>query len=361
MNKIKKAENASLKFFGQKPRQCSSYGNGHINDTYLVETEKRYILQKVNTSVFPSPQKITDNILNITDHIRSKAPFLGLDASRCTMKLLPTADGKYYYIDEDGGYWRAFQFVEGTLSHDKIESCKDIEICGKAFGHFQQLLNDYPIDRLHHTIENFHNTKLRYENLMNSVKKDLLGRADEVRAEIDFVKEREDFCHLFENAHEEGKLPLRPTHNDTKLNNILFDAESGEAVCIVDLDTVMPGYSVNDFGDLIRFAANTAAEDETDLSKVSLDTDLFLACARGFIEGCGKTLSREEILLLPHSAIMMTLENGMRFLTDYIDGDIYYKITRPTQNIDRARCQFALVRDIESKLSLLNDIIVSFL
>ncbi len=337
-------------FFEKKPTYCIPYGNGHINDTFLVILEKRYILQRLNTAVFKKPYEVMENILGVTSHILAKAAISGKDVSRCTLIVVPTIDGSSLYRDGDGEYWRVFEFVEGSAAKDKAESADDFERCGEAFGQFQQLFADYPAVKLHVTIENFHNTPYRLESLLTAEQKDDFGRAAEVAAELDFVKKRAAFCHTLENAHTSGLLPLRVTHNDTKLNNILFDVSSGKPLCVIDLDTVMPGYSVNDFGDSIRFGANPAAEDEKDLSKVSLDLELFKSYARGFLRGCNGSLTTTELELLPTGAIMMTLECGMRFLTDYLEGDVYFKTHRDRHNLDRARCQFALVADMERKL-----------
>ncbi len=344
-------------FFGKKPTYCIPYGNGHINDTFLVVLEKRYILQRMNASIFTKPYELMENILGITSHMLSKAAMTGKDVSRCTLIVVPAIDGSCIYRDDNGGFWRVFEFVENTVAREKVESPSDFESCGEAFGNFQQLLSNYPAEKLHVTIQNFHNTPWRFENLLAAEAKDVCGRAAEVKAELDFAKQRADFCRTLEDAFENGTLPLRVTHNDTKLNNILFDATNGKPVCVIDLDTVMPGYSVNDFGDSIRFGANTAAEDEQDLSKVSLDLELFEAYARGFLRGCNGSLTDTELALLPVGAIMMTLECGMRFLTDYLDGDVYFKIHRDKHNLDRARCQFALVADMERKLPEMNAII----
>ena len=243
-----------------------------------------------------------------------------------------------------------YEFTEGTITREVVENAADFTSCASAFGEFQLMLADYPANELHASIENFHNTPWRYDNLIKAVEADKCGRLSEVLPEVEFVKAREEFCKTLEKAHARGALPLRVTHNDTKLNNILFDEKTGEPVCVIDLDTVMPGYSVNDFGDSIRFGANTAVEDETDLSKVSLDLELFRAYAKGFLEGCGGALSNSEIMFLPVGAMIMTLECGMRFLTDYLEGDVYFKIHRPSHNLDRARNQFALVADMEAKL-----------
>ncbi|MBE6577208.1 MAG: aminoglycoside phosphotransferase family protein [Ruminococcaceae bacterium] len=344
-------------FFGKKPTYCIPYGNGHINDTFLVVLQKRYILQRMNTSIFTKPYELMENILGITSHMLSKAAMSGKDVSRCTLIVIPAIDGNSVFRDEGGNYWRVFEFVESTVAREKVEHTSDFEACGEAFGQFQQLLSDYPADKLHVTIENFHNTPWRFENLLTAEKKNTAGRAEEVAPELEFAKARAEFCKTLENAYANGTLPLRVTHNDTKLNNILFDATTGQPVCVVDLDTVMPGYSVNDFGDSIRFGANTATEDETDLSKVSLDLELFEAYAKGFLRGCNGSLTKTELALLPIGAIMMTLECGMRFLTDYLDGDVYFKIHRDKHNLDRARCQFALVADMERKLPEMNAII----
>jgi len=345
-------------FFGKEPESIVPFGNGHINSTFLVtDSSKQYILQRINTTVFTRPHEVMANIKGVTDHIRKKADLEGKDVKRATLdfKLFPT--GNNYYDDSDGNCWRIYEFIDRTVAFDKVESAQDFYNCAYGFGIFQQQLADYPAETLHETIINFHNTPVRYENLMKAIAKNASGRADEVSAEIEFARKREDFCKILENARANGELPLRVTHNDTKLNNILFDEKTLEPVCVIDLDTVMPGYSVNDFGDSIRFGANTAVEDETDLSKVSLDLDLFRKYAEGFLKGCNGSLTQTELDLLPIGAIMMTLECGMRFLTDHIDGDVYFKIHRENHNLDRCRCQFALVADMERKLPQMNAII----
>ena len=341
-------------YFNNEQSSCEPYGNGHINDTFLVVADKRYILQRMNTDVFHKPVELMENILGVTEHIRKKAT---ADIARSTLVVVPTVGGENYYRDITGGFWRTYEFTEGTVTKERVESANDFYTCAKAFGKFQQMLSDYPAEKLYEPIANFHNTPWRYDGLMDAVHKDVCKRLGGVLNEVAFVKERESFCHTLERARTTGKLPLRVTHNDTKLNNILFDSITGEPVCVIDLDTVMPGYSVNDFGDSIRFGANTAVEDETDLSKVSLDLDLFKVYAEGFIEGCDGSLTETELELLPVGAIMMTLECGMRFLTDYLNGDVYFKIHRPNHNLDRARNQFALVEDMERNLPQMREII----
>ncbi len=329
---------------------CEPYGNGHINDTFLTVTEtgKRYILQRINHFIFKDPRAIMKNICAVTEHIRSKAE---TDKERASLVVVPTELGETCFSDSIGSWWRMYEFCEGTETKEKVTSEREFVDCAEAFGRFQCALADFDASTLTEAIPDFHNTPKRYENLLASIERDPLGRAAAVKAEIDFVKEREEFLSILENARLDGTLPLRVTHNDTKLNNILFDGETHKPVCVIDLDTVMPGYSVNDFGDSIRFGANTAAEDETDLSKISLDLSLYRAYADGFLRGCEGKLTETEIRLLPVGAKMMTLECGIRFLTDHIDGDTYFRISREGHNLDRARNQFALVADMEKKWS----------
>lgn len=322
---------------------CTPYGNGHINDTFLTVAEdgRRYILQRINHAVFPHPEQIMRNISAVTSHIRA--------AGGRTLEIIPTDTGELFFADSIGSFWRMYAFVEGTVSLDRVERAEEFAACGEAFGRFQGQLADFAAGSLYEAIPNFHHTPVRYANLMRAVERDVCGRATSVEEEIEFARRRAGFAGTLERAHAEGRLPLRVTHNDTKLNNILFDAATGAPACVIDLDTVMPGYAVNDFGDSIRFGANTAAEDETDLAKVSLDLDLYRAYADGFLRGCAGRLTAAEIALLPIGARMMTLECGMRFLTDYLEGDTYFRISRPSHNLDRCRCQFALVKDMEAK------------
>ena len=346
------------KYFSEPVLNYHSYGNGHINDTFLVETENgKYVLQRMNTSVFKNPGALMQNIVGVTEHIRRKVLTLGMDPAKATVSVVLTFDGASFCTDSLGGCWRLLEYTDSSFTLEQVSSPRDFYNCAKAFGTFQELLSDYPAHTLHNTIENFHNTPWRYGNLAAAVEKDACGRVADVLPEIEFARERREFCQTLERAFESGKMPLRVTHNDTKLNNVLFNVNTKEPICVVDLDTVMPGYSVNDFGDAIRFGANTAVEDETDLSKVSLDLTLFEAFAKGFLESCGDSLTDAEIGLLPVGAMMMTLECGMRFLTDHIEGDTYFKIHRPGHNLDRARCQFALVADMERKLDDMNAII----
>ncbi len=338
---------------------AKAYGGGHINDTYLVDAgKKRYILQRVNVSIFKEPYRVMENMERVGLHIRRKAVEENHpDSDRISLNLVRTIAGNVAYTDSLGSVWRMYEYVENAVAKDRVESVGDFYSCAEAFGKFQGYLADFPAEELYESIKDFHNTPVRYDNLMCAAEKDSCGRVKTVMTEIGFAAARREFCSILENAKRDGTLPIRVTHNDTKLNNILFDADDGHAVCVIDLDTVMPGLSVNDFGDAIRFGANTAEEDETDLSKVSLDLELFRAFAEGFIDGCGGRLTEKEIELLPIGAIMMTLECGMRFLTDYLEGDVYFKTSREGHNLDRARNQFALVADMEDKLDEMNRII----
>ncbi len=337
------------------------YGSGHINDTRLVVTDKkRYILQRINKNVFKDPASLMDNFVAVTSYLAEKIKAAGGDVMRETLNVVRTKKGEKYHIDTEGQYWRMLVFVEDSISYDKVERPEQFYDSAVAFGNFQYMLREYPADTLVETIVNFHNTPDRLRQLREAVEKDVMGRLSEVKADVEFATSREEFIGMFEAAHKEGKLPLRVTHNDTKLNNILFDAESGKALCIIDLDTIMPGYAVNDFGDSIRFGATTALEDEADLSKVNFDISLYELYVKGFIEGAKGGLTDFELDMLPYGAMMMTLECGMRFLADYLSGDTYFRTHRPGQNLDRARNQFKLVADMEKALPEMKAIVEKY-
>ena len=338
------------------------YGSGHINITVRVAVEegegvREYILQKINTTVFTNPDKLMANYSGVTAFLTDKIVKAGGDPLRETLKVIPTKEGKNYYTTPAGECWRLILFVTDSVCYDRVERPEQFYDCALAFGNFQRLLSDYPADTLFETIPAFHNTPDRLRKLRLAVDADTQNRRMFVEKEIAFAYEREEFIGLFEREYREGNLPLKVTHNDTKLNNILFDKNTGKPICVIDLDTIMPGYSVNDFGDSIRFGATTAAEDETDLSKVNFDISLYELYVKGFIEGAGDGLSKREIELLPYGAIMMTLECGMRFLTDYLEGDTYFRISRPGHNLDRARNQFKLVSDMEANLPKMQEIV----
>lgn len=341
------------------------YGNGHINDTKLVTTKDgdkvyEYILQKINKNVFKNPEQLMENYVGVTDFIRHKIKAAGGDTQREVINVVHAKDGKPFFVDGDGEYWRMLVFVTDSLSYDKVERPEQFYESAVAFGNFQYMLQDYPAETLHETIVNFHNTPDRYRQLMEAVEKDSCGRLKEVTAEVEFAKARCEFAQTLERAHSEGRLPLRVTHNDTKLNNILFDKKTGAPLCVVDLDTIMPGYSVNDFGDSIRFGATTALEDEADLSLVNFDISLYELYVKGFIEGAKGGLTECELEMMPIGAMMMTFECGMRFLTDYLNGDTYFRIHREGHNLDRARNQFKLVSDMEKQLDEMRNIVKKY-
>ena len=331
------------------------YGNGHINDTFLLVYEmpegvnKRYILQRMNHDIFRNPQELMENIVNVTEYLRKVIISQGGEPERETLNVVKTRDGKSNYRDSGGNYWRMFLFIERTVCLEKVESAKDFYDSAVAFGNFQRMLADYPAETLHETIPNFHHTPSRFRAFQKAVQEDKLGRAALVREEIAFAMEREKDTPVLTDLLAAGQLPLRVTHNDTKLNNILFDEESRKALCIIDLDTVMPGLSHYDFGDSIRFGASTGEEDERDLKKIELDLSLYEAFTKGYLEGCGGRLTDKEIETLPMGAKLMTYECGIRFLADYLEGDVYFKIHRDGHNLDRARTQFKLVADMEAK------------
>lgn len=342
------------------------YGSGHINDTFLLtlkkkdDTEGHVILQRMNKSIFTNPVELMENILGVTSFLRKKIVENGGDPERETLNVIPAKNGKPYFVDSEGEYWRCYTFIEDTTSYDQVECPEDFYQSAVSFGHFQRLLADYPAETLHETIKGFHDTKARFEVFKKAVADDICGRAASVQDEIQFVLEHEDVANIFGDMLEKGELPLRVTHNDTKLNNIMIDNETRKGICVIDLDTVMPGLAMNDFGDSIRFGASTGAEDETDLDKIWCDMELFDSYAKGFIEGCGGKLTTKEIELLPMGAKVMTFECGMRFLTDYLQGDTYFKIHRENHNLDRCRTQFKLVSDMETKWDTMNEIIKKY-
>ena len=338
------------------------YGSGHINHTYLAQMadDKKYILQGINTTIFKDTDQLMENILNVTSYLREEIVRTGGDPARETLTVVMTNDGKSYYTDEEGNKWRVYDFIEGAQTFDAVESKEDFYQSAVAFGNFQAKLANFPADTLHETIPQFHDTAKRYRDFEKAVEADVKGRASKVAAEIAFVREHSKEVSELHDMLAKGELPLRVTHNDTKLNNIMIDSNSHKAICVIDLDTVMPGLAMNDFGDSIRFGASTAAEDERDLSKVSCSMDLFDLYTKGFIEGCAGRLTSEELKLLPMGAKVMTFECGMRFLTDYLQGDRYFKIHREDHNLDRCRTQFKLVADMEKKWDTMQRIVKKY-
>lgn len=299
--------------------------------------------------------------MGVTSYLKKIIVEQGGDPDRETLNVIPTADGKAYYLDSEGEYWRAYKFITDAVCLEKVEKPEDFYESAVSFGNFQRLLADYPAETLHETIVDFHNTKKRFATFKKAVEEDIMGRAASVQEEIKFVLDREDVANCFTDMLEKGELPLRVTHNDTKLNNIMMDNKTGKGICVIDLDTVMPGLAMNDFGDSIRFGASTGAEDEKDLDKIWCDMELFDIYAKGFMEGCAGKLTQKEVELMPMGAKVMTYECGMRFLTDYLQGDTYFKIHRPEHNLDRCRTQFKLVADMEAKWDTMNEIIKKYM
>lgn len=330
-------------------------GCGHINDTLCVTYadaggDTRYILQRINTHVFRTPDQLMENVANVTAYLARILRERGCDPDRGTLTVFPTTDGALYHRTDAGDCWRVYNYIEGTYTLQSIGDPQDFQRSGEAFGNFQKLLADYPSDTLYETIPRFHDTASRFADFRKAVEADAVGRAHTVRREIDFVLQREADTHVLVDLLRKGELPLRVTHNDTKLNNILFDNETKEGICVVDLDTVMPGLALYDFGDSIRFGASTAAEDEPDLDKVRFSMELYDAYTRGYLSAAADSLTATEIEYLPFSAKLMTLECGMRFLTDYLQGDTYFRVDYPEHNLVRCRTQFALVEQMEAQM-----------
>jgi thiamine kinase-like enzyme len=341
------------------------YGSGHIHDTYAVVFQasrkiRRYILQRINQCVFRDPSGVMRNIQIVTDHLQRKIIANGGDPQRETLNLVPTRDGNLYYRTDEGEYWRSYTFIEGARTYDIAENLDSVYNAAKAFGNFQKMLSDLPSEQLVETIPNFHHTGMRYQTFQDAVTKDVMKRSRLCQPEIDFVTKRAAMTSTLTDMLALDELPVRVTHNDTKFNNVMIDDQTGKGICIVDLDTVMPGLSLYDFGDAIRSITNSAAEDEADLSKVNFDLEIYRCYAHGYLDAAGEILTPQEVMQLPFSAILMTLECGMRFLTDHLQGDIYYKIHRQNHNLDRCRTQFKLVRDMEEQLDLMTQIISDY-
>ncbi len=326
-------------------KTVSPFGSGHINDTYKVETQDAdFILQRINHNVFKNVEGLTGNIVKVTDYIARKLK--GVSSKMQVLQTYKSVNGNYFVNDEKGNYWRLLNFVEGSKSYDLVENSKVAYKGGKAYGWFVRILSGFPVDTLVDTIPDFHNIDFRLDNFRKSVKADAVGRVKEAGDEIAFVEKRAGEMREILLKGKEGKIPLRVTHNDTKVNNVLFN-DDNEAICVIDLDTVMPGYVHYDFGDAIRTFTNNAGEDEKDLSKVSMNIEYYKAFAEGFLSETNDVLNETEIKYLPFSARLMTYIIGLRFLTDFLDGDIYYKTKYPGHNLVRARVQFRLVESME--------------
>ena len=344
------------------PMVCDShhYGEGHINDTFVVwraDHTKRFILQRINTDTFTDPAGLMENICGVTRHLREKIQAEGGDPGRECLNVIPTLSGAAYYIDSEGNAWRAYDFVENTVCLQQVGCEADFRTVAETLGKFQNQLADYPASTLHETIARFHDTPNRYANFEKALAADALGRAKTIAPEIAFIHAREKDCHVLLDQLAAGEIPLRVTHNDTKINNVLLDEATGKGICVIDLDTVMPGLSAYDFGDSIRTGANDCAEDEPDQSKVHFDLHLYEVFAKGYLSTAGSTMHAAEKRSLAWGAKLMTLECGIRFLTDYLEGDHYFHIARPNHNLDRARTQFTLVRQMEEVFDQMLEIV----
>ncbi len=337
--------------------EIESLVNGHINDTYHIRFDRngrdvQYILQRINRYVFKDPARVMSNIKAISDHIAAKQT-----AQDCAViHFLENRLGQNY-TEMDGEFWRICPFIEHSVAYETVENSAVLESAGYAFGRFQELLSDLPMEQLYETIPGFHDTPARLEALMAAATADPVGRMAAVEPELRFFQDNRALAGTLADWLDQGKLPLRVTHNDTKYNNILMDERTGRPLCVIDLDTVMPGLSMYDFGDAIRFAANQAAEDETDLTRVGLNMDYFTAFTQGFMTAAGDSLTKKEIEGMALGAVVITIELASRFLADYLLGDRYFRIHRPGQNLDRARSQIRLAQDMLGKLDRMNAVV----
>jgi hypothetical protein len=365
-NEEKQIREACARFDIQGEYQSYEVINsGHINTTYRVNffrhgEIKDYIVQRVNTYVFKKPEEVMENISEVTEYIRAKIKATGVTAKRNVLHYATTAEGQYYTVLPDGGFWRCCRYINDSVSFTKTDDLNIIEESGKAFGKFQTYLSDFPVQKLHIVIPHFHNTIMRYGALREAMERNEAGRLESVLDVIAGYEELEEIATRPYRLQRQGVLPLRVTHNDTKTSNVLFDAKTSEELTVIDLDTVMPGLVAFDFGDAIRVAGSTVDEDEQDLSKVALDIEKYEAFTRGFVHGVGGMISQAEMDSLALGAIAMTAECGVRFLTDYLDGDKYFRIHYPDQNLARAKCHLALTRDMVKKLSEMENIVKKY-
>ena len=333
------------------------HGNGHINNTFLVDSKPRVILQRINTNVFKNPERVMGNIMAVTAHLRKKIAEAGGDPARETLTFLTTKENLPYYQTAEGDYFRAYYFVEDMICLEVAKDPADFAEVAHAFGRFQRMLSDFPADRLHETIAHFHDTPNRFAQLEEAIATDRVGRAKSVEKEIGEVRKYAKYASLIVDGIADGTVPLRVTHNDTKLNNVLLDDKTRKGVCVIDLDTVMPGSLLYDFGDAMRTGASTGAEDEIDLDKVRFDLEKFEAFTAAFLEELGDSVTAKERELMPFSALIITVEQATRFLADYINGDVYFRTHREHHNLDRTRTQLKLAAEIEKLLPKMQEIV----
>jgi hypothetical protein len=336
--------------------------SGHINDTYASRFtthrgSARYIHQRINTQVFRRPEQLMDNIERVTSFAREAIAAAGGDPLRETLNLVPARAGGSYYRTPGGAYWRTYLYIDGARTYDTVENPTHLRSAAAAFGNFQKLLSRLPGPSLHETIPDFHNTPKRYQAFLSALADDAAGRADAVQPEIDFMLAHATQTSVIVDLLGSGAIPLRVTHNDTKLNNVLIDDRTGEGLCVIDLDTVMPGSALYDFGDAVRAGATTAAEDEPDLGRVNFDLALFDCLASGYVTAARDFLTSTEVKHLAFGGILITLEQALRFLADYLNGDVYYKVHRPGHNLDRCRTQIKLIEDMERQIDQMQAII----
>ncbi len=339
-----------LQYFDEEDiSKIEAHGNGHINHTFLVELKngERFILQKINKHVFKCPEKVMDNIRNITSFLSEKISREGGNPERKTLTIIQAKNGNDYVLDEENEYWRVYRFVPDAICYEKAENPELFYKVGKAFGNFQKLLIDFPGESLYEVIKDFHNTQKRYEKFLEVLQTDIRSRAKEVSQEIEFILKRKEYANFFVEKINAGSLPIRVTHNDTKINNIMMDKVTGEGGCVIDLDTVMPGLLAYDFGDAIRSGANKSQESEQNLNKVGIDLEMYEAFTKGFLESLEGELTELEVECLSMGAKVMTYEQAIRYLTDYLEGDIYFKTHYEGQNLMRCRNQLRLLEDIE--------------
>lgn len=333
-------------------------GAGHINKTYVVETTRdKYTLQLINTTVFTNPVALMENIYNVTEFLKKKIAARGGDIRRETLSVVKTKDNKLFYVDSDNCYWRSYLYIDDVTTYQQPKNLQVVRDSGYAFGDFLNMLSDYDMNTLHETIKDFHNTVKRFRDFEMSVKRDVAGRVSNVTDEINFLYQRKADCGIILENIKSGKIPLRVTHNDTKLNNLLFDNATDKPICILDLDTVMPGSILYDYGDALRISSSSAEEDEENLDKVHFVTDNFIYFTKGFLSAVKNSINAVELSLLPFSIKLITMEIGMRFLTDYLNNDIYFAVHKENHNLIRARTQFKLVKEMEGYLPKMNEIV----
>ncbi len=345
---------------------AAAYGGGHINRTFVLRCAdpgggtRRYLLQRINQAIFRDPAALMENLARITQHLQAKIRAAGGDPLRETMNLVPTADGAAFHRDASGDCWRAWLFIENATAYEMAQSPEHVYRAGKAFGRFQRMLADFPADALHEVLPDFHNTPKRFATFIETVGRDPIGRAAGVRTEIRFIEQRAAETGVLVDLLRQGRLPLRVTHNDAKFSNVLMDDATGEGLCVIDLDTVMPGTALYDFGDAVRAGAALAAEDEPDAGRAGLSLETFEPLARGYLDAARDFLTPTEIAHLPFAARLITLEQAIRFLNDYLNGDTYYQVHRPGQNLDRARTQIRMIQDMEDKFAEMEAVVARY-